>query len=151
MNDLLAPIEGPAAWRGDELLDSPAWRRALSATDLAALERATAAAHGAPVPGFNKAAFPVPELAPLFAWMAEQLEHGPGVVRLTGIPADRIARDDLKRLFWGFCVNLGTPVYQTAAGEVLGEVKDETGTGAALTYDGPGPLKSARTIARSTG
>jgi hypothetical protein len=30
-------------------------------------------------------------------------------------------------------------------------VKDETGTGAALTYDGPGPLKSARTIARSTG
>jgi hypothetical protein len=83
--------------------------------------------------------------------MEEQLERGPGVVRLTGLPAARIAREDLKRLFWGVCVNFGTPFYQTAAGEVLGEVKDEAGTGAALTYDGPSPLKSARTIARSTG
>jgi len=151
MEDMLTPIEGPAGWRGDALLHSPAWRRALTAAELAALERATATARDVPCPGFGKSEFLVPELAPLFAWMAEQLEHGPGVVRLTGVPADRMARDDLKRLFWGFCVNLGTPVYQTAAGEVLGEVKDETGTGAALTYDGPGPLKSARTIARSTG
>jgi len=151
MADMMTPIEGPAAWRGEDLLNSPAWRRALTAVEIAALERAASSGRGAPCPGFGKAAFPVPELAPLFAWMAEQLERGPGVVRLTGLPASRIARDDLRRLFWGFCVNLGTPVYQTAAGEVLGEVRDETGTGAALTYDGPGPLKSARTIARSTG
>src|ERR1019366_10592567 len=40
----------------------------------------------------------------------------------------------------------------TSAGEVLGEVKDETGTGAALNYDsGVGKLISARTVARSTG
>ena len=151
MNAILEPIDSPAAWRGEALLRSPAWRRALTAAELAALQRATASARDAKCPGFGRAAFSVPELAPLFAWMAEQLERGPGVVRLIGVPADRMARDDLKRLFWGFCVNLGTPVYQTAAGEVLGEVKDETGTGAALTYDGPGPLKSARTIARSTG
>jgi hypothetical protein len=151
MNDMLTPIDGPAAWRGDEMLHLPAWRRALSATELAALHRATRAARDVSCPGFGKVAFHIPELAPLFAWMAEQLEHGPGVVRLTGVPVERMARDDLKRLFWGFCVNLGTPVYQTAAGEVLGEVKDETGTGVALAYDGPGPLKSARTIARSTG
>ena len=151
MDDSFEPIDSPAAWRGEELAASPAWRRALTVAEIAALERATAGARGAPLPGFGAAAFPVPELEPLFGWMIEQLERGPGVVRLTGLPAARMARDDLKRLFWGFCVNLGMPVYQTAAGEVLGEVKDETGTGAALTYDGPGPLKSARTIARSTG
>jgi hypothetical protein len=151
VDDTFGPIDSPAAWRGDELAASPAWRRALTVAEIAALERATAGARGAPLPGFGAAAFPVPELEPLFAWMIEQLERGPGVVRLTGLPAASMARDDLKRLFWGFCVNLGMPVYQTAAGEVLGEVKDETGTGAALTYDGPGPLKSARTIARSTG
>jgi hypothetical protein len=145
------PIEGPAAWYGQDLEQSPTWRRRLTAAEIAALERATEAARAAPLPGFRKEAFPVPELAPLFAWMVEQLERRPGVVRLSGVPAGRMARDDLKRLFWGFCVNLGWPVYQTAAGEVLGEVKDETGTGAALTYDGPGPLKSARTVARSTG
>jgi hypothetical protein len=150
--DLLAPIETPAAWRGTDLLSSEAWRRRLTSGEIAALERAADAAEGAVCPGFGPAAFPVPELAPLFAWMARQLEHGPGVVRLTGLPVGRFSTDSLRRLFWGFCVNLGTPLYQTSAGEVLGEVKDETGTGAALTYDsGQGALISARTVARSTG
>jgi hypothetical protein len=73
-------------------------------------------------------------------------------VRLSGLPVGRFDRDALKRLFWGFCVNLGTPVYQTSAGEVLAEVKDETGAGIALDYNsGKGALISARTVARSTG
>jgi Taurine catabolism dioxygenase TauD, TfdA family len=148
----LAPIDTASAWRGADLEASYAWRRRLTGAEIAALERATDAASSAPCPGFGPAAFPVPELAPLFAWMAQQLEHGPGVVRLSGLPIDRFSRDALRRLFWGFCVNLGTPIYQTSAGEVLGEVKDETGTGAALSYDsGQGALISARTVARSTG
>jgi hypothetical protein len=93
MADMMTPIEGPAAWRGEDLLNSPAWRRALTAVEVAALERAASSARGAPCPGFGKAAFPVPELAPLFAWMAEQLERGPGVVRLTGLP-DRTRRPE---------------------------------------------------------
>jgi Taurine catabolism dioxygenase TauD, TfdA family len=148
----LTPIETTAAWRGADLEASDAWRRRLTGAEIAALERATDAASSAPCPGFGPASFPVPELAPLFAWMAQQLEHGPGIVRLSGLPIERFSRDALRRLFWGFCVNLGTPIYQTSAGEVLGEVKDETGTGAALSYDsGQGALISARTVARSTG
>jgi hypothetical protein len=146
-------IDGPAAWRGSGLAGDPSWRRTLTAEEVAALERAAGAAEarGVAPTGFGAAEFPVPELEPLFTWLAGQLENGPGVARLSGVPVDRLARDQLRRLFWGFCVNLGTPMYQTAAGEILGEVKDETGTGAALTYDGPGPLKSARMVARSTG
>jgi Taurine catabolism dioxygenase TauD, TfdA family len=146
-------IDGPAAWRGTELARDTGWRRTLTGDEAAALERAAdaAAARGVPPTGFAAAEFAVPELRPLLAWLAGQLEHGPGVARLSGVPVDGLARDQLRRLFWGLCVNLGTPMYQTAAGEILGEVKDETGTGAALTYDGPGPLKSARTVARSTG
>jgi hypothetical protein len=152
MDSLLAPIDAPAAWHGAALAESDAWRRQLTETEIAALERATEVARDATCPGFGSAAFPVPELAPLFAWMARQLEHGPGVVRLSGLPVSRFSGDALRRLFWGFCVNLGTPIYQTSAGEVLGEVKDETGTGAALNYDsGQGALISARTVARSTG
>jgi len=153
MDAQLAPIDSPAAWRGDELARSAAWRRTLTSAEIAALERATAEVGTLPCPGFGPDAFAVPELAGLFTWMVQQLEHGPGVVRLSGVPTNRVTPDNLKRLFWGFCVNLGIPVYQTAAGEVLGEVKDETGTGAALDYNsgGAGPLLSARTIARSTG
>ncbi|MEJ1978194.1 MAG: TauD/TfdA family dioxygenase [Acetobacteraceae bacterium] len=152
MDTHLAPIDSPAAWRGEDLARSDAWRRALTPAEISALERATAQVRALPCPGFGPDAFVVPELAELFTWMAQQLEHGPGVVRVSGVPAGRVSPDDLRRLFWGFCANLGTPVYQTAAGEVLGEVKDETGTGTALSYDsGTGPLLSARTIARSTG
>jgi len=118
----------------------------------AALERAAEAASDVRCPGFGPDGFAVPELRPLFDWMARQLEHGPGAVRLSGLPVERFSQEALRRLFWGFCVNLGTPVYQTSAGEVLGEVKDETGTGAALDYNsGTGTLISARTVARSTG
>jgi hypothetical protein len=153
LDTALQLIDGPAAWRGSDLARDALWRRVLTRDEIAALERAAGAAETRDVPptGFGPSEFPVPELQPVLKWLAGQLEHGPGVARLSGIPVDRLARDQLRRLFWGLCVNLGTPVYQTAAGEILGAVKDETGTGAALTYDGPGPLKSARTIARSAG
>lgn len=149
----LQPIDTPAAWRGRDLMTDPSWRRTLTANEIAALERAGAAAEalGVPPTGFPAGEFAVPELRPVFAWLADRLERGPGVARICGVPVERLPRDGLKRLFWGFCVNLGTPMYQTSAGEIMGEVRDETGTGAALTYDGPGPLKSARTVARSTG
>src|SRR5215207_4945512 len=153
LDEWLQPIEGPVAWRGAELARDPSWRRTLTAEETAALERAAAAAEarGLGPTGFAPAEFRVPELRPLFSWLADRLESGPGVARVSGMPVDRLSHERLRRLFGGFCVNLGTPMYQTAAGEILGEVKDETGTGAVLTYDGPGPLKSARTIARSAG
>ncbi len=148
----IQPIETEAAWYGDQLARSEAWRRRLTEQEIGALERATTESRGMQCPGFSAKSFQVPELAPLFAWMAQQLEHGPGAVRLSGLPVGRFEPDTLKRLFWGFCVNLGTPIYQTSAGEVLAEVKDETGTGKALSYDsGQGALISARTVARSTG
>ena len=152
MDQHLTPIEGPAGWHGANLRASEAWGRRLTQAEIAALERAAADTVDAACPGFAASAFKVPELSPLFAWMAQQLEHGPGVVRLSGLPVGRLERATVRRMFWGFCANLGTPIYQTSAGEVLAEVKDETGTGAALTYDsGVGGLLSARTIARSTG
>ena len=153
LDTALQLIEGPAAWHGSDLAADPSWRRTLTADEIGGLERAVAAAEarGIGPTGFAADEFPVPELRPALQWLADRLERGPGVARLSGIPVDRLPHERLQRLFWGLCVNLGTPMYQTAAGEILGEVKDETGTGAALTYDGPGPLKSARTIARSTG
>lgn len=146
------PIDSPAAWHGSDLARSGAWRRALSVQEIASLERATELAVGAPCPGFPATSFPVPELGPLFAWMADQLERGPGVVRLSGLPVDRLSRSAIRRLFWGFCANLGTPLHQNSTGEILAEVRDETGVGAAIAPTiGPGPVVSARTISRSAG
>ena len=105
--DELAPIKTNQAWRGAELEASEAWGRRLTEAEIAALIRAADLANHAPCPGFGKWAFEIPELAPLLAWTARQLEYGPGVVRIKGVPVDRMPRDMLRRLFWGFCVNLG--------------------------------------------
>ncbi|WP_137123874.1 TauD/TfdA family dioxygenase [Roseomonas sp. HF4] len=148
-----APIGGAAAWRGADLAARGFWPRRLDEAEIAALERAVAAARqaGLSPPGFGHADFPLPDLAPLLAEVAAELEHGAGVVRLSGLPVGRIAPEDLRRLFWGFCCALGTPLFQNTAGEVLAEVKDETGQGIAVTGDGAGPLPSARARSRSTG
>jgi hypothetical protein len=152
MGTSLQLIEGPAAWHGAALERDSGWRWTLTPDEVAALERAAAAAaaRGVRPTGFAAKEFPIPELRPLRDWLADQLENGPGVARVCGFPVRGVDPNQLRRMFWGLCIDLGTPMYQTSAGEILGEVKDETGTGAALTYDGPGPLKSARTVARST-
>lgn len=153
MTDIIAPIGGAAAWRGAELATRGFWPRRLTAEEIAALEAATASVReaGRAPPRFGREAFAIPALAPLLAEVGQELEHGAGVVRLSGVPVDRIATEDLKRLFWGLACNIGTPLLQNTTGEVLAEVKDETGKGIAVTGGGSGPVPSARARSRSTG
>ncbi len=149
---MLQPITGPAAWTGKQLEADPTWRRQLTGQEIEVLLAAAARlrAAGGPTEGFDAAQFQIPGLADVLQWLAVQLEEGPGLVRLGGLPVERIDEDDQKRIFWGLCANLGTPVYQTAAGEIVGYIQDNTG-GKALGYNDPGPVKTARTISRSAG
>lgn len=151
----LAPIGGRAAWRGEDLSRSRFWPYRLAAAEIAALDQALAAvkARGLAPPGFGAEAFPIPGLAPLLAAMLEELDAGTGVVRLSGLPVERYDMADLKRIFWGLSVNLGIPLYQTRGGEVLAEVKDESGTGRAIMGVDPvtGGVAQSRARSRSTG
>jgi hypothetical protein len=150
----LSAIGGRAAWRGSELADSPYWSRSFTDEEIAALDSALATAkdRGITPPRLDRHHFQVPGLSELLAGLCHELEHGCGVVRLTGLPVDRWDPDDLKALFWGLAVNVGTPLHQNTTGEVLAEVKDETGVGLAVTgasADGVVPAPRARS--RSTG
>lgn len=149
----LSHIGGPAAWRGTELLARGFWPRRLTAEEVEALDEAMARAmvRGKLPPKLTASDFPIEPLRPLLAAVTDELENGAGVVRLSGLPVDRYAPGELKRLFWGLCTHLGTPLYQNTTGEILAEVKDETGKGIAVTGGGPGPVPSARARSRSTG
>ncbi|MBX9702169.1 MAG: TauD/TfdA family dioxygenase [Acetobacteraceae bacterium] len=150
----LAPIEGAAAWRNDGIAARGWWPRRLTSAEIAGIDAALAHAQsrGKAPPRFGAEGFPAdPALRALLHDVAEELEHGGGIVRLSGLPVDRYPMPALKALFWGLCANLGTPLIQTHAGEVLAEVKDETGQGLAVTGGGPGPVPSARMRSRSTG
>ena len=149
----LAEIGGPAAWRGNQLAARGFWPRFLTEAELTALDAAlaVAAARDMAPPRLRAADFPVEPLRPLLAAIADELEYGAGVVRLSGLPVGRYNEASLKTLFWGLCAQLGTPLHQNVRGEVLAEVKDETGQGLAITGDGSGPVPSARMRSRSTG
>lgn len=146
MDGMLTPIGGPAAWRGRQLALRGFWPRRFLDLELDALD---AALHACPKdPPFIRAAdFRIPALAPLFDVLKRELETGAGVVRLSGIPVERYTHAELRRLFWGICVNIGAPLPQNTQGEIIGEVKDE-GTAARSVEDG---VLSARARSRSTG
>ncbi|UPY36225.1 TauD/TfdA family dioxygenase [Sediminicoccus sp. KRV36] len=141
----LSRIGGRAAWTGADLARDPSWIMPLPDGALAEIDAALAGlGHRAP-PGFDARHFPLPGLARFLAQVAQELESGRGLVRLTGLDPARYGAADLKRVFWGLMCHLGTPLPQNTTGEIIGEVKDETGVGAAI---GSG---TARARSRSTG
>jgi hypothetical protein len=147
------PIGGPAAWHGRTLAPE-AWTRPLDGTQIAALDGALRQVNqrGLPMLAIAREDFPLPGLEPLVADILAALEDGTGMVRLTGFPAERYSLDDLRRLFWGLGTHLGTAVNQSARGEWIGEVRDESGDRApSYVEQGPGKVKSSRARARSNG
>jgi hypothetical protein len=141
-----------AAWYGKELSRSGAWIRTFEKRHLREIDAALAGVRDAPATGFSKADFPLPETAELLADVGQELEEGLGLVRLRGLEAARYTEDELRRIFWGVGRHLGTPVYQNARGEIMGEVRDETRL-ETKTYEPvvDGKVASSRSRTRSTG
>ena len=139
-------IGGPPAWRGQQLAHRGFWPRKFLGLELDALDDALRHAEDAP-PALRARGFAIPALRPLLDTLARELETGAGVVRLSGLPVERYSHAELRTLFWGLCVNLGTPLPQNPAGEFIGEVKDEGGAAWSLENG----VASARARSRSTG
>ena len=94
------PIEGPAAWRGRDPTASCRWRRA-----------------------FTRETCPLPTLSAELADIRRELEDGAGLVMLDGLPVARYSEDELRSIFFGLGVDLGTPVSQSAAQELLYDIR----------------------------
>ncbi|WP_270937070.1 TauD/TfdA family dioxygenase [Falsiroseomonas oryzae] len=141
----IAPIGGRAAWTGAEMARDTSWVMALPAGAQEEIAATLAALGERLVPRFDARHFALPATAAFLREVAQELEHGRGLVRLTGLDPARFSAADLKRVFWGLMCHLGTPLPQNTTGEVLAEVTDETGVGAAVAAG------SARARSRSTG
>ena len=97
-----APVGGPAAWRGDALAGSDAWRERLDAGQVAELKRAveTARATGRPTAALSAHDFPLPSLqAAIARWRAE-LRDGRGFVLISGFPVEAWSPDEAEVAFW---------------------------------------------------
>ena len=121
------PLGGDCAWRGAELEGDPRWRRRLTASHLAELDAALAhlkACRLAPEQ-VTRDDFPLPTVATELSSVLDELEHGCGMVHLSGFPVDRYGDADLRLAWIGLCSHMGDLRLQSRHGELLREIRDE--------------------------
>lgn len=119
-------FDGPANWRGPEIAASTDWMYRLTAQEIAEIDAALAyaRARGRTLPTLTRADFPLPTVAAVLAEAREQVENGRGLHVLRGFPAERYAKDDLRLVYWGLGLHLGTAVSQSSSGDLLGDVRN---------------------------
>jgi hypothetical protein len=151
---MMSPLTGRVAWTGTELEQSGDWLRQLDDAQREELAAGVARlqARNVPFAAVTRDNFPLPRTRDLLADIAEELENGRGAVRLRGLDVARYDDAGLRLLFWGIGRHLGTALYQNAAGETIGEVRDESRL-AAPTYETvtAGKVASSRSRTRGTG
>lgn len=120
----MAPIQGACAWRAVDLHESDwLWHLPAGATAEIAAALTAVKARGLDWPNFGRDDFPLPGLAATLAEAARELEEGRGFLRLRGLAVEGYDDADLRRIFWGLGAHLGTARYQSADGELIGEVR----------------------------
>ncbi len=126
-SDLPGPVTTPAAWRGSELFERDDWQLDLTADDLREIEAALnhAEQESRPIEESPIDDFPLVELSERLAGVREHLETGSGGCMIRGLPVKNFTEQQLRRIFWGIAIHLGTPVSQSAAGERIFSVRDE--------------------------
>jgi TfdA family taurine catabolism dioxygenase TauD len=151
-----SPITGPMAWTGGELRASTDWVRPLAPAEIDELDAALRAVQrrGLDRRAMTRADFAIPRLASSLAEVSRELEDGRGLVLLRRIPVERYTEDELRIVYWGLGLHLGTPRYQNAQGELIGDVRDENrlyGTVREVDPARTGEPRTSRNKARSAG
>ena len=119
------PLSGPVVWTGDEIKNSDRWIRDLSQDAVEELDMALKAVRSMPWQEITKYDFPLFEIPDLLDDISDELENGSGIMKLRGFPVDKYSEDDLRRLYYGLCTHLGTPVFQNRSGELMRAIRDE--------------------------
>ncbi|MEE8433768.1 MAG: TauD/TfdA family dioxygenase [bacterium] len=126
---LSTPVEGPAAWYGEDMRRSDDWVRTFSPAEIAELE---AAAEG--VLKNDRAGerllieagagqFPLPRFGPLLRELRDEVLNGRGFVVLRGLPVARYSAEERAAIFWGIGAHLGRARSQNGKGHLLGHVR----------------------------
>ncbi|SFF53432.1 Taurine catabolism dioxygenase TauD, TfdA family [Fontimonas thermophila] len=122
-----APIDSPAAWRGEDMRQRTDWQYRLSPAEiqecLAAVRHARAT--GKPMHQLTRHDLPLPTLAPRIAQWRHEIRHGRGFVLIRGMPVGHWHEADTEIFYWGLGHHLGIPGAQNPQGDLLGHVRDQ--------------------------
>jgi hypothetical protein len=122
---MLEPLNIPAAWRGEELLQRKDWLHTFDSSDITEIDVALEAVRSVSLEEITPATFLLPTLAAKLHSIQHTLEHGSGAVTIRGLPIERYTEKQATRIFWGLTSHIGTAVSQSPAGERVFQVCDE--------------------------
>lgn len=125
------PIEHKMAWRGSDLGGKEALAFDLTARHVEALTDVLARTEraGLAMAEITAAHCRDPALDADLARILDELQHGRGIVLLRGLPFAGFSDEQVAKMSWAIGTHLGTGVSQSAAGDMLGFVRDETPPG----------------------
>jgi hypothetical protein len=124
------PLSGPYVWTGDELAGADDWRFRLTPPMLVEIDAAVAGVkrRGIAWEAMRREDFPLPQTAGLLADISRMLEEGRGLAKVTGLAVERYDEADLRCIWYGIGLYLGTPVSQSQAGLRMKVIRDEGAT-----------------------
>lgn len=124
--ELEAPLDSPAAWRGDALpaLEELAYHLSPEEQDECRRAVSDCVALGRPTLELTAADFPLPGLASRIQQWRQDLSTGVGFVVVRGVPVQDWTQAERELFFWCFGLHLGRPGQQNPEGHLLGHVKD---------------------------
>ena len=122
-------MKNAAAWKGEEIVNDTRWQFSLRKADIEEIDAALQHSKNLKRNHRNIRAdhFPLGAVKSKLAQIAEELEQGCGFVRLRGLPLDRWPRSDLELAWMGLACHLGQPVLQNSDGQLLREIRAESG------------------------
>ncbi len=117
-------FEGPCNWRRADLENQSNWMHTLSQIELREIDDAfkKATSSGKNLASLTKDDFPLPLLQSKLESALDQLENGLGVWQLKGLDPSQYTKQDLRFIYWGICLQMGTAVSQNKSGVVIGDV-----------------------------
>ena len=119
-------MQAQSGWVAEDLKNTSQWIHQLTAAELDALDGALKSARktGQTFASLTMENFSLPALRPTFERVLQELENGLGFFVVRGLPAEKYTKDDLRLMYWGIGLHMGTAVTQSSRGDMLGDVRD---------------------------
>ncbi len=123
-----SPIGDKSCWQASQFIDRQPLYVELGTPELAAIDTImeTVKRQGTPFQDITHAMFSNPDLDETLAGVFSTLMAGRGFAVVRGLPVDRYDTADVERIFWGIGSHFGAGHSQSARGDYMGHVFDET-------------------------
>jgi hypothetical protein len=133
-----SPIDDRMAWRGSDIESKDSIAFDLARSHVAALQDVLLRVRkaGLPLQQIGPEHCRHPALDADLARVFDEIQEGRGIVILRGLPVEGHSVEDVSTMFWAVGAHLGRGVSQSALGDVLGQVRDETPPGQAESARG---------------